>query len=102
MSWHLLFKFLFPNCRVIFKKRSVKNGFVIDPENCEIQIRFNGQSSDINQVVDRGDGILGAGDQGLVFGYASDETPELMPAPIVYSHRLVRKQAELRKNGRLP
>ena len=74
----------------------------IDPENCEIQIRFNGQSSDINQGVDRGDGILGAGDQGLMFGYATDETPELMPAPIVYSHRLVRKQAELRKNGQLP
>lgn len=74
----------------------------IDPENCEIQIRFNGQSSDINQGVDREDGILGAGDQGLMFGYASDETPELMPAPIVYSHRLVRKQAELRKTGRLP
>ncbi len=74
----------------------------IDPENCEIQIRFNGQSSDINQGVDREDGILGAGDQGLMFGYATDETPELMPAPIVYSHRLVRKQAELRKNGQLP
>ena len=74
----------------------------IDPENCELQIRFNGQSSDINQGVDRGDGILGAGDQGLMFGYATDETPELMPAPIVYSHRLVRKQAELRKNGQLP
>ena len=74
----------------------------IDPENCEIQIRFNGQSSDINQGVDREDGILGAGDQGLMFGYATNETPELMPAPIVYSHRLVRKQAELRENGQLP
>jgi len=74
----------------------------IDPDKCEIQIRFNGQSSDINQGVDREDGILGAGDQGLMFGYASDETPELMPAPIVYAHRLVRKQAELRKNGLLP
>lgn len=74
----------------------------IDPDSCEIQIRFNGQSQDINQGVDRADGILGAGDQGLMFGYACDETPELMPAPIVYAHRLVRQQAELRKNGVVP
>ncbi|QEZ47995.1 methionine adenosyltransferase [Cupriavidus oxalaticus] len=74
----------------------------IDPQRCEVQIRFNGQSSDINQGVDRADGILGAGDQGLMFGYATDETPELMPAPIVYAHRLVRRQAELRQQGTLP
>ena len=71
----------------------------IDPRACEIQIRFNGQSSDINQGVDRADGVLGAGDQGLMFGYACDETPELMPAPIMYAHRLVRCQADLRKSG---
>jgi len=71
----------------------------IDPQRCEVQIRFNGQSQDINQGVDRADGILGAGDQGLMFGYATDETPELMPAPIVYAHRLVRRQAELREQG---
>ncbi|KWR88894.1 methionine adenosyltransferase [Cupriavidus sp. IDO] len=74
----------------------------IDPQRCEVQIRFNGQSHDINQGVDRADGILGAGDQGLMFGYATDETPELMPAPIVYAHRLVRRQAELRQQGTLP
>lgn len=74
----------------------------IDPNRCEIQIRFNGQSQDINQGVDRADGALGAGDQGLMFGYACDETPELMPAPIVYAHRLVRLQADLRKSGALP
>jgi S-adenosylmethionine synthetase len=74
----------------------------IDPERCLVQIHFNRQSQDINQGVDRADGVLGAGDQGLMFGYASDETPELMPAPIAYAHRLVRRQAEVRKNGTLP
>jgi S-adenosylmethionine synthetase len=74
----------------------------IDPERCEIQVRFNGQSADINQGVDRQDGVIGAGDQGLMFGYACDDTPELMPAPIVFAHRLVRRQAELRRSGALP
>ena len=70
----------------------------IDPERCEVQVRFNGQSADINRGVDRADGVIGAGDQGLMFGYACDETPELMPAPIVYAHRLVRRPAELRRS----
>jgi S-adenosylmethionine synthetase len=74
----------------------------IDPERCEVQVRFNGQSADIGRGVDRDDGTLGADDQGLMFGYACDETPVLMPAPIVFAHRLVRRQAELRRSGALP
>jgi len=80
--------------------RSAATG--IDPKNCEIDVRFNGQSADINQGVDREDGVLGAGDQGLMFGFACDETPELMPAAILYAHRLVRRQSELRRSGQLP
>jgi len=74
-----------------------------DWETCAVFNALGKQSSDINQGVDRTDPEdMGAGDQGLMFGYACRETDVLMPAPITYAHRLVRRQAELRKNGTLP
>ncbi|MEH6433801.1 methionine adenosyltransferase [Massilia sp. DD77] len=77
----------------------------IDYKGCAVLVAYDKQSPDIAQGVDEGAGIdldQGAGDQGLMFGYACDETPELMPAAIYYSHRLVERQSQLRKDGRLP
>ncbi len=77
----------------------------IDYKGCAVLVAYDKQSNDIAQGVDQAsDDYLnqGAGDQGLMFGYACDETPELMPAPIYYAHRLVERQANLRRDGRLP
>ena len=80
----------------------ILNGLGYNPSFFDIQCKLNQQSPQILQGVRQSDGVIGAGDQGLMFGYATDETSTLMPLPISLAHALMNRQGDLRRSGHYP